>query len=269
MKNGIKKARSLIIQIFVLLILFIVAFLALGYVDLIELPEFIEKIFPSDSDEKNETVNSGNKVFDYLSDSFPKEQANLYPTISAENLNVILNSLETRQSFYWESVSEMYSGENVVTRYCKSRISGDKYNVEILDNSDNIIKKIVCNGIQTVVAKYSDGIADIGAYSQGIFDFFSDASLISVDYFKNTDFSNGNCEIKLIQNEQYNLVSISYDYDRNGISVKNNYSLSLDYGVVLFAESYENDVLVFKQTTKAVNPLTVPNDDLFSVNLKQ
>lgn len=269
MKNGIKKARNLIIQIFVLLILFIVAFLALGYADLIGLPEFIENIFPSDSGEKNETADSGNKVFDYLSDSFPKEQANLYPTISAENLNVILNSLETRQSFYWESVSEIYSGENVVKRYCKSRISGNKYNVEILDGSDNIIKKIVCNGTQTVVTKYSDGVADSGAYSQGIFDFYSDASLISVDYFKNSDFSNENCEIKLIQNEDYNLVSISYEYDRNGTAVKNNCSLSLDYGVVLFAESYENGILVFKQTTKSVNPLTVPNDDLFSVNLKQ
>ena len=103
-------------------------------------------------------------------------------------------------------------------------------------------------------------------YEAGIFDFYSDAGLISVGYFKDADFSDGNCEIRLVENDQYNLVSVVHTYERNGVTVKNSYGISLDFGVVLFAECFENDVPVFEQTTLSIYPVSSLDDKLFAVN---
>ncbi len=267
MKHKFKKAGSLIYQILILLVLFTAAFLLLARANLIQLPGFIQNIFDTEQEITSVYNGDNQEIFEFIH-NVPEssEKFKEYPEITVDNMNTLLNSLTPHKNFYWESVSETYSLDSVVTKNCKSRISGDKYNVEIFDNNGNISTKYISDGKVTHITKYMGTNTNSKSYTSGIFDFYSDAGLVSVDHFKDADFISGNCEIRLVENEQYKLVSIVYTYDRNGVTVKNDYGISLDFGVVLFAKCYENDIPVFKQTTKSIYPLTSLDDKLFTVN---
>ena len=267
MKHRLKKAGNLIVQIATLLVFFAIAFILLVRAELISLPNFLQGIFGNDEEIASETKHDDQEIFNFIG-SAPDTETEFsdYPQISAENMNTLLNSLSAHKNFYWESVSKTFSSKAVVTKDCRSRISGDKYNVEILNEDGNVTKKFISNGKKTLITKYYQGSSESSLYEAGIFDFYSDAGLISVDYFKDADFSDGNCEIRLVENDQYNLVSVVHTYERNGVTVKNSYGISLDFGVVLFAECFENDVPVFEQTTLSIYPVSSLDDKLFAVN---
>lgn len=265
--NRLKKARSLVFQIIILLILFSIAFLLLARANLIQLPGFIQNLINKETEITTETTGNNRDIFEYINNT-PDNSSELgnYPTITVDNMNKLLNSLSPHSNFYWESISETYFDDEVITKNCRSRISGDRYNVEILDKDGNITRKYISDGTKTSITRYNGHNIDTSSYSTGIFDFYSDTGLISIDYFKDTDFSAGACEIRLVENQQYNLVSVVYTYERNGVTVKNDYGISLDYGVVLFAQCFENDIPVFKQTTALIYPLKSLDDKMFSVN---
>ena len=91
-------------------------------------------------------------------------------------------------------------------------------------------------------------------------------ALISIDYFKDNSFDSSNCEIRTVTKDNLNLVSITHISERNNTMIKNNYLLSLDYGVVLYAESFENDKSVYKLTTASIYSLDSLDDELFTIN---
>ena len=212
-----KKVRSLISQILILLVLFSVAFILLRRANLIKLPGFIEQFLNTEQEVTSDYSGDGQEIFKYIGKYESQEQLNFYPQITIDSMNVLLNSLEPHKNFYWESVSETYSTNSFIEKKCKSRISGNKYNVEILDSNGNTVRKYVSDGNNTSVSKAPYSESDSAVYLKGIFDFYSDASLISVDYFKNADFTEESCDIRLVENEQYNLLSVTYTYDRNGV----------------------------------------------------
>lgn len=266
MKGDFKKARSLIFQILTLLALFTTAFILLRRANLIKFPGFIEKFLHTEQEITSDYSGDGQEIFKYIGKAGNTNQLSFYPEITIDNMNALLNSLEPHKNFYWESVSETYYSDSATSKKCRSRISGDKYNVEILDKDEKTVRKYVSDGKNTAVSKPPYGESDSTVYMKGIFDFYSDASLISVDFFKDAEFSDDSCEIRLVENQQYNIVSVVHTYDRNGVTVKNNYGISLDYGVVLFAECFENNIPVFRQSTLSIYPLTSLDDNLFIIN---
>lgn len=267
MRQKFNKAGSLLFQILILLVIFTVAFIFLARAKLIQLPSFMDNLIHNESDSTVENNNSGSDIFKYIGDvPDTPEEFKSYPEITSDNLNVLLNSLKPYTNFYWESISETYSSGSSVIKDCKSRISGNKYNVEISDKNGNISAKYISNGEKTAVTKYNGTASESAVYSAGIFDFYSDAGIISADYFRDFDFSGGNCTVRLAETDSYRLVYVEYSYIRNGVTVKNEYGISLDYGVVLFARCFENDTLVFSQKTTSVYPLDSLDDKLFTVN---
>ncbi len=267
MKHKFKKAGSLVFQIMILLVFFTVAFILLVHANLIQLPDFIQSIFDNEQEITSESKTDGREIFQFIGSAPDNpDEFREYPEITVDNMNTLLNSLKPHKNFYWESSSKTYSSDSVITKNCKSRISENKYNVEILNDEDKLTKKFVSDGNKTLVTKYSYGNAISSSYAAGIFDFYSDAGLISIDYFKDAVFTDENCEIRLVENNQYNLVSVVHNYERNGVIVRNIYGISLDYGVVLFAECYENDIPVFELVTSSIYPLTSLDDTLFAVN---
>lgn len=266
MNGGSGKIRTLISQILLVIVLFAVAFILLRRANLIQLPTFLENLFYKEQTEVTTETNDNREIFNHIGSYTDINEIKSYPSISVSNMNSLLESLVPHENFYWESTTEVYSNNSVSTRVCKSRISGNKYNAEITDNSGTVLKKYVSDGVSTRVSSMKSDKSSSNIYKKGVFDFYSDAGLISVEHFKGFEFTDDNCEIKHIKNNDYNIISVEYRYERNGIAVKNIYGISLDYGVVLFAECYENDVRVFNQTTNSIYPLTSLEGKLFTVN---
>jgi len=259
--------KSLILQILLLLVLFSVSFVLLRKANLIKFPGFIEDMFYKEEPIVNEYTGDGTEILEYIGDATDIKELSTYPEITVENMNKLLNSLDTYENFYWECTSQTFAGNTSITRKCESRISGNKYNISIFDETGAKVKSFISNGERTVVSKFPlYGESGSSVYHQGIFDFYSDAGLVSVEYFKDIDFSDKQCEIRLINEDKFNLLSVIYSYNRNGIEVKNNYRISLDYGVVLFAECIENGITVYKQTTTSINPQTFNSKSMFAVN---
>ncbi len=265
MNGNFKNTKALLVQILAILLLFILAFIGLRRLNLVKFPAFIENLIAVDDFNSDEYINDSYKILEYINKSEAEEKNSLYPEITSDNLKNLLNSLNVYDSYYWETTSNNYYNTSLKSINCKSRISGDRYNVEITSDNGNSLKKCVSNGERTAVYITENKITKKAAYEAGLSDFYSDASIVSIDYFKDFDFSDANCEINTIKKDDFSLVSISYTYDRNGTQVKNVFLISLDFGVVLFSECYENDTLVYSMSTNSIYPLTSFEDNLFNV----
>lgn len=265
MRDDFKKARQLIFQIITVIVIFTAAVYALWRINLVRLPTFIENLITNKVDVTNDYTNNGYEIFNHINQSNDAEFESIYPEIESVYLTEILNSIKPYEHFYWESRSEIYSSEGLRVSDCKSRISGNKYNIEVLNEQGNTVRKCISNGEKTVIFLQGAYGLKSKEYNRGLNDFYSDSSIISVDYFKNTDFSNLNTNVRLVNNENSKLVSIVYSYDRNGTVVKNSFLVSLDFGVVLFAECTENDIVVYKLQTNSIYPLSSLDSDIFSI----
>ncbi len=266
MKGDFKSAKTLTVQILIVIVLFSLVLLGLWRVNLIKFPDFIENLIHSDAGITDKYAGDGYEIFEHLSDAKSSDSVKNYPELSIDNLSEMLSSLEPYENFYWESISEVFSSTGKSSKECKLRVSGNKYNLELLDENGNTVKKIICDGNKTVVTDMLSYNESKTVYNQGLTDYFSDASIISLDYFRQNNFTDENCEIHLIEKEAFNLVSLVHSYERSGVSVKNNYMISLDYGVVLFAECYENDVMTYRLFTNSVYPLSSLEDELFNID---
>ncbi len=265
MKKDFSIAKKLLLQILIVLILFSVSVIGLRKANLIKFPEFIEDIIsPVDSSE-NDYAGTGYEIFQYLSDNKYLEDNAVSPEIDINNLRAMLSSLEPYENYYWECSAEIFSGASGNVKDSKLRISGNKYNLEIYDENGNALKKYISDGSKTSISDYRYGNGK-KVYHSGIFDFYSDASIISVGYFKESEFTEDNCEIQLVEKETFNLISLIHSYNRDSINVENHYMISLDFGVVLFAQCYENDRLVYNFRTNSIYPLSGLEDELFTVD---
>lgn len=266
MKHDLKKAKGLFIQILIVLLLFSIAVYSLWRVNLIKFPEFIENIISPDNSTVGEYAGDGFEIFEYISDASEGISENIYPEISAENMRDILLSLDTYDNFYWESTSKIYSELGNKSKICRSRISEKKYNIELLDNNNITTKKCISNGEKAIIYSYNGNNVSSSVYSSGLIDFYSDSGIISISDIIDTEYSENSLDIRRIQKDDLNLISVVYTYDRDGKSIKNSLLLSLDYGVILFAEIHENDKLVYSLTTTSIYSLESLDDSLFVVD---
>lgn len=265
MNGNFKNTKALLIQILAILLLFILAFVGLRKLNLVKFPEFIENLIASDDFNSDEYIHDSYKILEYINKTEAEEKNSLYPEITPDNLKNLLNSLNAYDSYYWETTSNNYYNTSVKSINCKSRISGNRYNVEITSDNGNSLKKCVSNGESTAVYITENKITKKVTYEVGLSDFYSDAAIVSIDYFKDFDFNNTNCVLNTVNKNNFSLVSVAYTYDRNGTQVENIFLISLDFGVVLFSECYENDTLVYSMNTTSIYPLTSFEDNLFSV----
>ncbi len=265
MKRDLKKTNGLFVQILIVLVLFSIAVYSLWRINLIKFPDFIENIISPDNASTGEYAGDGYEIFKYISDASSVAES-IYPEISLENLSDTLISLEAYDNFYWESTAKVYSDFGSSSKTCRSRISGNRYNIELLDADGNTLKKYISDGKKSIVSKYNGNNVVSSVYTSGLMDFYSDSGIISVSDISNTDFDKSSCEIRRIEKDGFNLISIVYSYNRNDVTVKNNVLLSLDYGVVLFAEIHENNKLVYTLDTKTIYQLESLDDELFIVS---
>lgn len=267
MKGELRKSGQLITQILAVIVVFGIIAYGLWRIDLLKLPSFIENLLVSGDEPTEDYASDGYEIFGYInSDAASTEKELIYPTVSTENLAALLNTAIPYENYYWESRSELISSSGSVVTECKSRISGNRYNVEISDNNGNTVRRYISDGESTLVSKSSrGGINSSKIYRYGLVDFYADASLISIDYFKDGEFSDDNTEIRFINENGYNMLSLVYIADRNGVTVRNEFLISLDYGVVLFAECYEKDTLVYSLHTDSIYSLSSLDDELFKI----
>lgn len=266
MKGEFKKARQLILQILTVIVVFAAALYGLWRINLIRLPAFVENMFVVSDESPDSYVNDGYEIFEYIGSSDSAETELMYPEITPENLVSLLESAEPYSNYYWESKTEVFSSTGSTVSECKSRISGNRYNVEILNEQGLTVRKCISDGVKTYITTNSGGGSKTAVFERGLTDFYSDASIIPVDFFKNTEFSLEDTEIRHVTNKGYNLVCVTFSYERSGITVENNYMISLDYGVVLFAECFENGEPVYKLSTDSIYSLSSLDDELFQIN---
>ena len=267
MKNEYKKVGQLITQILTVIIVFGIITCGLWRINLIRLPSFLDRIIASENEYDEGYTSDGYEIFKHIGFISSEVDAEFsYPAITPEKLSVLLDSVEPYDNFYWECTSKLIANNNKRIKKCKLRISGDKYNVEILDENDLTVRKCISDGYSTVIkSSFENGTPKSRIYKHGLFDYYSDASVISFEYFKNFNFTSDGMEIFHIEKDGFNLISINHSYERNGIVVKNNYLVSLDYGVVLFAECFENDELIYSLETKSINSISSLDNELFAV----
>ncbi len=267
MKNDYKKVGQLIAQIITVIVVFGIISYGLWRINLIRLPSFIGVFIDSEAEQDEDYANDGYEIFKHIGlDSSESDFEYSYPAVTPEKLSVLLDSAVPYDNFYWESTARVISSSDERIYRCNSRISGNKYNIEILDKNNFTVRKCISDGGSTVVIENSEyGGSKSRVYKRGLTDFYSDASIVSIDYFKNFDFTSVDTEILHIEKEGFNLVSVTYSYDRNDIKIKNNFLLSLDYGVVLFAESFEDDELVYALNTESIYSISSLDDELFKV----
>lgn len=259
MKRKTSGAGTLILEILTVLVLFGAVSFGLWGTGLLSFPGI-----PSGNGDsgKNEYAENSGRIFEDISGADAGETVRVYPEITVEKLGELLRSLRPYKNYCLECHTALYSSAGSAETRVLSRVSGECYNIELFDGNDKLKKSYVCDGRKVKVTNFGTG-TESALYDCGLFDFFSDASLVSLDEFKDLPLDEYESTLLSVSEENADLISVSYTYDRGGNTVKNSYLISLDFGLVLEAECTENDVLTYKLTTDSVYPIDTLGDELF------
>lgn len=257
-KNSIFTATMLVL----FAILLIVAIVFLGRTDFESFSEFLQGFL---SGEKNVSLLPGDegKIYEAISQDKAIAGVEILPKLTQENARELIEQIKGKNSYVWESKSTVYADTGNVTSLCTIRHYNGKYLAEMRDAGGNTKKTVYDNLINTTVIsyeRYSNGEKAVFPSAQP--DVFSQVGIANIREFLSLP-EDKEYEISLINSEWGSLLLVEFFYTRDEFKQKEAYFISLDYGLVLRAESYDNGALSYLLETVSLSD-EIPVEEYFT-----
>lgn len=201
---------------------------------------------PIDSD----TVLSGDgdSVYGSLR-SETDESIYVYPTLSHDKVKEMLRAIVPPTRYSWYYTTELYSSTDSLSRKGIFSYVDGNMRVELYDKDDRLLKTVLTE--EGVL--YSESGEKRTELSTDHNSFFVEAGMVSIDTFLNDtgdDFA-----YRLLDSDYGTVLFASFFSEKGTYSQRQEYSVSLDYGVVLSADCYENEALIYHLETNALYEL--------------
>lgn len=245
------------------LILFVLALLTVGMVmmfrtGLIALPEWLS----GDEDRPMEVLpGDDGMIFEALRN--PGEYLDVAVTwdMSAEEVRHILLSHPALNEYAAENRVAIYGGhmQNTVTN--KIWRSGDRYRLESFDSDGALQRVAICDGEKVMVTEYSsrtESVSGVFPISEE-FSFENQAGMPDLTpvyrQWENGEDSQTDLvdlSAALARTAESNVYYLTYGYKDS--SVTENVYLSLEYGLVVNAQSYDEGEKIYQLTTTSLEP---------------
>lgn len=168
-------------------------------------------------------------------------------SITKENFRVLVENIRLPDEFNWESETSCIYGEDSLVEKNILSYENGRYKLEIY-SADTLVKTIEDDGTTTAVTVHTP-IASSNNYPSGSTDVFAEASLPTPQSFLDLPKDTLSYDFTMSKGSFGNMVDLTFTYLYGNCTYRESYRISLDYGVVLSAETYEDEVLVYKLTT--------------------
>ena len=239
----------------VTVIAFILLFIVLGlnYIGLNNLPAPIEKLLGTYDEANNNTPRDDNAVYGAITGG--EEKINTVSTayISYENARKLLEKISVSRDFVQEISVENVFGEKIQSKRIVLEYDDGKYLAEVYDDNGMPEKTIKELENQVEVTYYHNFKEDTAKFDKGDFTVAEECGVIlNSDVFLESGYELSEGEF-LVENSEFGAVlKIEFTNEVDGYVSREIFRLSSDYGVVVSAQSYEGDNLVYSMKTEVL-----------------
>lgn len=200
----------------------------------------------------NKTVLPGDEEKIYQSISgVSNDSVKLVPDITHEQVKEMLNTLSPPSSFCWYYTHTLYSSKKSNTTTGILKIDGGNYRIETYNTDGFLMKSIIGEGDGISVLNNTYGT--VSEFSSESTSVFIEAGVPDIEKFASdsgTDF-----EYTLVNSIYGTLLFAHFESEINGYSQTEEYYISLDYGIVIKADCFENGNVIYSLATTALYEL--------------
>ncbi len=207
----------------------------------------------SDDIDSTESNNSFDDDFLYESiEKHPNDSYQIFPNITHDNVKHLLRNVVTPENFCWYYRSALYSESGVLSENGILLADGDKYKIEIYSIDNQLKKTVIKEGELVSVSMGSNNVSPV-TYTSTEFSLFSEAGVPDASSFINN--TSEQFTYALADNEYGSMIQCRFENSVGNYTQTEEYYISLDYGIVVKAQCFENDNLIYSLETTALYEL--------------
>lgn len=170
-------------------------------------------------------------------------------SVTKENFRAVADSIEVPDNYVWEATVTAYYSDKTLMQNVKLSRNAPEYRLDIMKDG-RTVKSISDDGESITVTEYTPAISS-AVYPSGTSDVFSEGMLPSVYGFLNLPYDTTEFEYTLSKGSYGNTAELVFSYNLGEAVFTEYYTISLDYGLVVTAKTYQGDELVYElETTK-------------------
>ncbi len=219
-------------------------------------------IFPWNVSDESDSVHvlpyDDGSIYNALSEGKSSDTVSVVSELSRERVEEMLREVTTSETYYQELNVTVYDGDgkSLATKATVSR-QEENYDVSLYSSGGVRYKRITEDGDSVQIYVYdSKGKESKTTLSKGGFDIQSDTGIIMTHdrfFSENSSFGENESEFSVAYSDFGTVLMFEFRTMLDNYSQTERYWLSLDYGVVIRAECYEEDTLVYLLETIALN----------------
>ena len=250
MKNK-NEVVGLVLNIFAVIALLLLIVVGLNFVGLYKLPAPVEKLLGTYSGSDDVSGTNNDKVHDLINKSVSKNKLSLVE-LSYENADKILKNLSVSRDYSQEIQLKNFFGNRILTEKVVVNRKNGLYDAVIYDSRNVPVKHISESENEIVIEIPGDD--NSVTLPKGNFKFSNECGFVlDVDDFLSSDITLDDASFSQFTENNGSFISIVFDYDDSEFVLKQEFVISLDFGVVTEARSYEQNVLVYEMKTNSIS----------------
>lgn len=267
-ENKLKNIFSIIFNIILVLALVLGLYYGMYRLKLVTLPQFLESLFQSGKDINQITVIPGDdgEIYQSLKRKESTQTVSIKTNLSHDNIKQLLKNISENTHYYWEAKVTLYSsGKQLQTKSIIRRYESN-FRIENYNSAGTLLKAAADNKTTLTEKTFNPTTRSysIKNYPTGSMSMFLLAGVPDTNSFLEYGDSE-NALFSLIESDLGTLLCLEFEKAYKQNTQKELYFISLDYGITVRAETYENDALVYLCETTALKDLSNPPQDLFVI----
>lgn len=175
----------------------------------------------------------------------------VYPSLEHDNVKNMLSSVVPPENFSWYFTSELCSTSDKLSKHGILFYSSGEYRIELYDSNDKLLQVVLTENGKIYCEL--DGKRSELSVADGENDVFVEAGMVSLNTFLNDTVDE--FDYTLVESDYGTLLYAAFSSTKESYSQLQEYYISLDYGVVVRADCYENDMLIYHLETNAIYEL--------------
>lgn len=258
-----RKVQSLLRILPIILIIamfFSLLFIGLINLGVVDIPVFIKNIFNIGERPTEIIPGDDGRIIEALKNGKSSDVVTLIFDIDSLDLKEMLEESTANNKYYISNTVTVSSGGKDINKNNRIWRDGNMYRIEIY-SENKLFQTIICDG-ENVFVSDADGKGQKYKNTDE-FSLESQAGIPSpTDFLDNPDVTD--LDITLVRSENDNVYKVTYSYI--GILQYETVYISLEYGIVMNAETLYNDEIVYKMMTNEVGKLPEDTEKLFNID---
>ncbi|MBE6681515.1 MAG: hypothetical protein E7600_04425 [Ruminococcaceae bacterium] len=256
MKNH-REVLGIAVNVVLVLVLLLFIVIGLNKIGVYDLPDRVEKLIGTYKEPQDVSIKSNSGLDESIEYNDKKTVVTPVSELTYENARSLIEEIEAVKSYRHEMTAEYYDESQVALLQNISFESDNGISHAVVtDGAGNSLKTVSENDGIISVTMFSDGNESVITYPKSNFDITDECGfIITADNFLSSDYELDEASFYLENGTYGSELTITFETVMGDYSQTEVYTLSVDYGVVVYAECYENDKLIYTLKTKSLSHL--------------